>query len=157
MSFEDFFRKELHNQMLQITGSDPIKSTRVTPNLIAEDNPMKPLLLLGSIVLVCGVGVSMYGNRARNDEAEIREVWQRWAKAFQAHDIEGIMSIYAPDVVAFDFVPPLQYVGKDAYRKDYIEFLAQFDGPIDVEFRDLKVSAGETVAYVYASNTSPEN
>ena len=111
---------------------------------------MKRILLLAAIVVACGIAVSMYGNRGRNDEAEIREAWQRWAKAFQAHDIEGIMSMYAPDVVAFDFVPPLEYVGKDAYRKDYVEFLAQFDGPIDVEFRDLKVSAGDTVAYVYA-------
>ena len=35
------------------------------------------------------------------------------------------MSVYAPGdaVVAYDVVPPLQYKGKDAYRKDYQEFL----------------------------------
>ncbi len=59
---------------------------------------------------------------------EIRQVWDRWAKAFRAHDINGIMSIYAPEVMAYDIVPPLQYAGKEAYRKDYEEFLAHYDG-----------------------------
>lgn len=39
--------------------------------------------------------------------------------------------------------------GKDAYRKNYEEFLAQFDGPIKVEFRGMKIVAGGNVAYVY--------
>jgi uncharacterized protein (TIGR02246 family) len=95
---------------------------------------MKTLLVLGLIVVASGVVLSMHHGRPKNDEAEIRQLWERWAKAFQAHDLDGIMSIYAADVVAYDFVPPLQYVGKDAYRKDYEDFLAQFDGPIDVEF-----------------------
>ena len=111
---------------------------------------MRLVLLLVLIVVTCGVVLSMHHSQPANDEAEIRQLWERWAKAFRTHDVDGIMSIYAPDVVAYDFVPPLQYVGKEAYRKDYVEFLAQFDGPIDVEFRELKVIAGDTVAYIYA-------
>jgi uncharacterized protein (TIGR02246 family) len=111
---------------------------------------MKMLIALAIVVLAVGVVLSMHKSRNTNDEAEIRQSWERWAKAFRAHDIDGIMSMYSSDVVAYDFVPPLQYVGKDAYRKDYEEFLAQFVGPIDVEFRDLKVVAGGGVAYVYA-------
>jgi len=51
------------------------------------------------------------------------------------------MANYAPGdaVVAYDVVAPLQYKGKDAYRKDYLEFLAQYDGPIQLEFRDMRV------------------
>ena len=112
--------------------------------------PMKRLIVLGLIILVSGVALSMQKSRGANDEAQIRRLWDEWAKAFRAHDVNAIMSMYAPDVVAYDFIPPLQYVGKDAYRKDYEEFLAQFDGPIDVEFRDLKVVAGDNVGYVYA-------
>jgi len=57
-----------------------------------------------------------------NDEAEIKALLDRWAKAFEAHDIDGIMSIYASGdaVIAYDVVPPLQYKGKEAYRKDYL-------------------------------------
>jgi uncharacterized protein (TIGR02246 family) len=81
-----------------------------------------------------------------SDEAEIRALYDRWAKVFEAHDIEGIMSLYAPGdaVIAYDLVPPLQYKGKEAYRKDYVEFLAQYDGPIHVEFRDMRIlSSGD--------------
>ena len=86
------------------------------------------------------------------DEAQIKALLDRWAKAFGARDINGIMSNYAPGdaVVAYDLVPPLQYRGKDAYRKDYLEFLGQYDGPIRVEYRDMRVLTGGDVAFVHA-------
>ena len=43
--------------------------------------------------------------------------------------------------MAFDVVPPLQYAGFEAYKKDYQEFLDQFQGTIDVEYRDLNIVA----------------
>lgn len=89
---------------------------------------------------------------AANDESEIRQLLARWTKAFQAKDLNGIMSIYEPGqaLVAYDVVPPLQYKGFDAYKKDYQEFLDQFDGPIGVEMRDLEIVAGDRVAFAHA-------
>ncbi|MCU1318438.1 MAG: hypothetical protein JWN63_3760 [Candidatus Acidoferrum typicum] len=86
---------------------------------------------------------------AANQEAEIRRLLDRWAKAFHARDLDGIMSIYEPGqaLVSFDIVAPLQYVGFEAYKNDYQEFLDQFQGTIDVEFRDLNIIAGDTVAF----------
>jgi len=87
-----------------------------------------------------------------NDEREIRALLDRWAKAFEAHDIDGIMSNYAPGdaVVAYDIAPPLQYKGKEAYRKDYLEFLAQYDGPIHVAYHDMRVFNSGDVGFVHA-------
>src|SRR5271167_3222627 len=84
-----------------------------------------------------------------NDEAQILQLLDRWVKAFQSRDLDGIMSIYEPgaDLVAYDVVPPLQYTGFDAYKKDYQEFLDQFQGAIDVEFRGLNITAGDNVAF----------
>ena len=89
---------------------------------------------------------------ANKDEAEIRALWDQWAKAFKARDLDGIMALYAPGdaVVSYDIVPPLQYAGKDAYRKDYAEFLAQYVGPIEVEYRDMRVVADDHVAFIHA-------
>ncbi|HLZ92463.1 MAG TPA: nuclear transport factor 2 family protein [Candidatus Acidoferrum sp.] len=86
---------------------------------------------------------------AANDDAEIRKLLDRWTKAFRARDLDGIMSIYEPGqaLVSFDIVPPLQYTGFEAYKKDYKEFLDQFQGAIDVEYRDLNIIAGDTVAF----------
>ncbi len=85
------------------------------------------------------------------NETQIRQLYDRWAKAFRAHDVDAIMSIYAPAdaLIAYDIVPPLQYVGNAAYRKDYETFLAQYDGPIDVEYRDLRIVAGDDVAFIH--------
>jgi len=86
------------------------------------------------------------------NEAEIRALYDRWAKAFEARDIEGIMSVYAPGdaVIAYDVVPPLQYKGKDAYRKDYLEFLAQYGGAIHVEYRDMRILSSGDVGFIHA-------
>ncbi len=88
----------------------------------------------------------------KSDEAAVRAVYDGWAKAFRAHDLDGIMSFYAPgdEVVSYDIVPPLEYKGADAYRKDYAEFLAQYEGPIEVEYREMRVFVGGDVAFVHA-------
>lgn len=89
------------------------------------------------------------GHAAPNDEAEIRQLLDRWAKAFHDKDLAGVMSIYEPGkaLVGYDIVPPLQYTGFDAYKKDYQEFLEQFQGPINVEYRDLGIFAGDRIAF----------
>ena len=78
---------------------------------------------------------------------EIRGWLDRWTKAFTKQDIDAIMALYADDVVAYDVVPPLQYVGKAEYRTDYQQFLSQYEGNLHVEVRDLHVGATGDLAY----------
>src|SRR5579859_1910657 len=111
---------------------------------------MKKLVIFSVLTLACVL--LLWIPRARsapNNEAAIRQLLDRWAKAFHAKDLNGIMSIYEPGqaLVAYDVVPPLQYTGFEAYKKDYQEFLDQFQGAIDVEYRDLNIVAGDTVAF----------
>ena len=42
------------------------------------------------------------------DEANIRQRINRWVEALRTMDLEGVMSLYAPDIVSFDIVPPLR-------------------------------------------------
>lgn len=86
---------------------------------------------------------------ASADEVQIRKLLDDWAKGFHDKNIAAIMSMYLPGdtLVAYDLVPPLQYKGYDAYKKDYVDFLAQFKGPIEVEYRDLHIAAGDKMAY----------
>ena len=62
------------------------------------------------------------------------------------------MSVYASgsEVVAYDIIPPLQVMGKDAYRKNYEAFFAQYEGSLDFEMRDLKIVAETEIAFIYA-------
>ena len=50
----------------------------------------------------------------------------------------------------FGIVAPLQYKGKDAYRKDYLEFLAQYDGPIHIEYRDTRILSSGDLGIIHA-------
>jgi uncharacterized protein (TIGR02246 family) len=76
----------------------------------------------------------------------------RLVRAIQDRDLEGVLSVYAPDLVAFDVVPPLEYVGKDAYRKPWQEVFERFQGPIQYAVRDLAITAGDDVAFSYSLN-----
>jgi len=84
-----------------------------------------------------------------SDETRIRQILERWRVAFEKKDVAAVMSVYSRDVVAYDIVPPLQYVGYEAYRRNYQDFFAQYAGPLRVEMRGLHVTAGDTVAVAF--------
>jgi ketosteroid isomerase-like protein len=88
----------------------------------------------------------------KNDEAEIKRLIEGGVEASRARDIDGIMSIYAPELVSFDIVPPLQYVGTGAYRKRWEEVFSSFQGPIGYEIHDLGITTGDDVAFGHSLN-----
>jgi ketosteroid isomerase-like protein len=58
---------------------------------------------------------------ARADaRSDIRALEDRFVAALKAKDVDAIMKAYTPGqtLVVFDVVPPRQYVGAAAYRKD---------------------------------------
>jgi ketosteroid isomerase-like protein len=111
--------------------------------------------MTGAIVGVILAALSMvaFGSPARADAgADIRALEERFVAAFKAKDVDAIMKVYAPDqtLVVFDVVPPRQYVGAAAYRKDWQTFFGSFDGPITVELSDLDVAADRNLAYSHS-------
>ena len=62
-------------------------------------------------------------------EALIRQRIEDCAKALNAKDIDGVMSLYAPNIVSFDIAPPLRYVGADNKRRAWQEAFAAYPGP----------------------------
>lgn len=84
--------------------------------------------------------------------ADITALENRFVAAFKAKDLDGIMRVYAPGqaLVVFDVVPPRQYVGAAAYRKDWQTFLDSFNGPITVELTDLDIGADRNLAYSHS-------
>jgi SnoaL-like domain len=77
-----------------------------------------------------------------NDEAQIRQLIDNWAKALRGKDVDGLMANYAPDLVLFNLAPPLQYNGVDACRNIWEEWLPAFQGPVGYEIHDLSITAG---------------
>jgi ketosteroid isomerase-like protein len=87
-----------------------------------------------------------------DDEATIRALEDRFAAAFNAGDIDGIMKSYVPDksLVVFDVVPPRQYLGADAYRKDWVEFFAAFKGTPKFDISDLGITVDGNLAFSHS-------
>ena len=85
-------------------------------------------------------------------EALIRQRIEDWVKALRAKDIDGVMSLYAPDLVSFDLAPPLRYVGVDGKRRAWQEVLARFRGPFGYEVSDLHVATHGELAFAHSLN-----
>ncbi len=86
------------------------------------------------------------------NEAAIRELIAGFVRAIRARDINGVMSVFAGQVVSFDLGPPLQHGGGEAFRKRWQELFESYQGPIDYEVRDLSVTAGEDMAFSHSLN-----
>lgn len=83
------------------------------------------------------------------DQTDIRALEDRFLTAFKAKDVNAIMACYVPDqsLIVFDAVPPRQYTGAPAYRKDFEDLFAAFPGSVDGTLSDLDITVGGDVAY----------
>ena len=88
----------------------------------------------------------------KNDQAEIKRRIEGWVEAIRDKNIEGVMSLYTQEVVSFDIVPPLQYVGAEAFRKQWEEVFSVYQDPIDYELYDLDVTVGDDIAFTHSLN-----
>ncbi len=84
------------------------------------------------------------------DEAQIRSVLAEWTNALRVKDLDKLLSLYSPDIVTFDVVPPLQYVGDQTYRKSFRRMFDAFRGPIAFETRDLNIAVGADIAFSHS-------
>ena len=86
------------------------------------------------------------------DEEEIQKLLDDGIGSLRDKNIEGVMSLYAQEVVSFDIVPPLRYIGADAFRKVWEEVFSSFQGPIGYEIHDLNITVGDDVAFTHSLN-----
>lgn len=82
-------------------------------------------------------------------ESEIRALLDRQSEAMRRKDIDQLMSCYLPDVVYFDTVAPLQFVGSDALRGRFQRWFDGFQGSIGMESRDLNVVSSGDIAVAH--------
>ena len=86
------------------------------------------------------------------DEAGIRQRVDTLVEAVRAMDLEGVKSIYAPDMVSFDIVPPLLHVGAAAKWKNWEDVFTAYQRPLSYEARDLTITVGDDVAFGHSLN-----
>jgi len=84
-----------------------------------------------------------------NDDQQIRELIEDWAKAVRDRDVAGIVAHHSDDMLMFDVPVPFQSKGIDAYRKTWETF---FRGTEEGRFEisDLHINADTDVAFCTA-------
>ena len=85
-------------------------------------------------------------------EDSIRQRVDDLARSVSGRDIDGVMSLYAPQLVSFDVDPPLRYAGTANKRRAWQAFFAAHDGPITYRVRELQVTAAGDLAFAYSVN-----
>ncbi len=89
-------------------------------------------------------------NHASNDEAEIRELIARWAKAVREENMAGIRAEHDSEMLMFDVPPPFLSRGLDAYMATWKTFFSWSEKPVAFDFHDVEVNAGKDVAFATA-------
>jgi len=84
------------------------------------------------------------------DEAAIRALIDRWAKAVHAGDMDAVLADHAEDIVMFDVPPPNEVRGKTAYRETWPVFFDYQRRGAVFEIVALEVTAGYDVAFAHA-------
>src|SRR5262245_10695657 len=100
-------------------------------------------------------GANCYSRRrnvmsSTTDSAEIEALFQQLAKAHADHDADAIVEAYAPDAVIYDLAPPL---GRRGMNRDSVTaWLAGWQGPIQIDARDVNLTVAGDLAFVSAFN-----
>lgn len=79
-------------------------------------------------------------------ESEVRAVLDSRSDAARAKDLDRLMSLYAPEIVYFDVVPPLRYTGLDALRDRFSDWFDRWESAIGQEIGDVSIEASGDVA-----------
>lgn len=82
-------------------------------------------------------------------QSEVKALLDRWSAAARGKDIDRLMELYAPDIVYFDVVPPLQYSGSAAVRGNFLRWFAAWESAIGQDVHDVTILASGDVAVAY--------
>lgn len=96
-------------------------------------------------------------NRSVEKEA-VKETITGLFDAICRKDVKGIMSYYAPDMIAYDVKPPFQVKGAVAWKHNWEACIGYFPDEFGTEISDLRiyVNAGLAFAHYMFRLTGPE-
>ena len=112
----------------------------------------KPLHLAVAILVLLSITagtlpLSAQAKAGADDKAAIQTLYNDFNDAFNKKDVNAIMAFYAPDVFAFDAIPPREYPNREAYRKDWEGLFTTFPGPLTNTVSELHITVVGSVAY----------
>ena len=91
-----------------------------------------------------------YKSQQAIDKAEIKRQINNHVEALCNMDLEGVMSIYASDIVSFDVEG--NYVGAEAKKEAWVKVFSMIEPPLNYEMRDLTITVGDDIAFSHSYN-----
>jgi uncharacterized protein (TIGR02246 family) len=82
-------------------------------------------------------------------QAEIRALFDSQAEAIGNKDIDRLMSLYSPDILYFDVVPPLRYAGTAALRGRFLQWFGAYKTSLRVDTRDFSILTNGDIAVAH--------
>ena len=79
-------------------------------------------------------------------QSQIAALLDSQSQAVRAKNVDRLMSLYSPDIIYYDVVPPLQYVGSAALRGRFSQWFDGYNGAIDMQTQDIHVLASDDFA-----------
>lgn len=80
-------------------------------------------------------------------KTEIREVLESWQHAVLSADLPSILSHYSADIVSFDAIKALQFIGRDAYAEHWKYCMGLSQGGMIFEIHELDITASSNIAF----------
>lgn len=110
-----------------------------------------PLLAITSLLVFILVAILIPPLAQADSADEIRAAQNSIAAGAEARNLDQIMSNYwhSQKLFVFDVYPPRQYVGWDAFRKDWHDFLAAYKGPITYQMQEMYVDTDGKYGYIH--------
>ena len=93
---------------------------------------MRTLTAIGIAILASANAVAADRPEANADKAAIQALEDTYNEGFNSKDVDKVMSVYAPgkELFVFDVVPPREYKGWEAYKKDFEGLFSTFPAPM---------------------------
>lgn len=117
------------------------------------DLTRREILVAGAVAMLACSGLVAVPqgmeDKMVSTQSEIRALLDNQFDAMRMKDIDRLMSLYSPDVVYFDTVPPLQFVGAAALRERFMQWFDGWKSSIKMEMRDLHILTNGDIAVAY--------
>jgi uncharacterized protein (TIGR02246 family) len=110
---------------------------------------MRTVTALCAAILASASAVAADSPAAHSDKAAIQALENTFNEGLNSKDIDKIMSVYAPgkQLFVFDVIPPREYSGWEAYKKDWEELFAALPGPVKNTVSEQTIHVVGSLAY----------
>ena len=107
---------------------------------------------VGLAIVIFTSMLALAGIARADDKADIEALQKRVAAGIEAKNPDAIMANYVPvdSLIVFDIIPPRQYVGWDAYKKDWAGVVGGCADTPKLDISDLDITADSKIAFSHS-------